>query len=450
MFKDREFFSALLRIALPITIQNFIASSLNAIGVLMIGQLGESSVAGVGLANQIFFLLNLMLFGITSGSAIFTAQYWGKGDLPAIRKVVVLCLGIALAAGVLFSVVALLIPYQAMGIYTADPAVIALGSQYLVIIGFSYIATAISFTFGAQLRATGNVRTPMLVSVVALGLGTGLNYILVFGLFGLPVMGVRGAALGTCLARLGECAAMVIVTYLGRLPTAIYPADLRGLTRPFISRFLVTVLPVTANETIWSLGITIYNMVYARISTEAIAAINITSTIEGMLFVIFTGLSNASAILIGNKIGAGEEERAFTYARRSLIISVILGLAAGLVLILISDGVVAYYNISKMAGEYVRGILIVLGCAEWARVSNMMLIVGILRSGGDTRFSLVLDVGTVWLVGIPMALLGAFVFKLPIYWVVAMVMADDLTKVAGGLYRFLSRKWINNLAHSTP
>jgi putative MATE family efflux protein len=449
MFKDRQYFSALLNTALPIAIQNFISSALNAVGVLMIGQLGESSVAGVGLANQIFFLLNLMLFGIVSGSAIFTAQYWGRGDLTNIRRVVVLCLGISLAAGAGFTVIALGLPRQAMGLYTSDPAVVEVGANYLGIIGFSYIATAVSFTYMVQLRATGNVRTPMLVSVTALGLGAALNYILIFGLFGLPVMGVAGAALGTCIARLGECAAMLVVTYAGRLPTAARLADLRGLNRVFVKHYLVTVTPVVANETVWSMGITIYNMVYARIGTEAIAAINITSTIEGMLFVIFIGMSNASAILIGNRIGAGEEELAFTYARRSLIISAALGVLGGAVLILISGPVVNYYKISALAAESARGILIVLGCVMWMRVSNMMLIVGILRSGGDTGFSLVLDVGTVWLVGIPMALLGAFVFKLPVYWVVAMVMLDELTKFAGGLYRFQSKKWMNNLVQAS-
>jgi Na+-driven multidrug efflux pump len=262
-------------------------------------------------------------------------------------------------------------------------------------------------------------------------------------------MGVAGAALGTCIARLGECAAMLVVTYAGRLPTAARLADLRGLNRVFVKHYLVTVTPVVANETVWSMGITIYNMVYARIGTEAIAAINITSTIEGMLFVIFIGMSNASAILIGNRIGAGEEELAFTYARRSLIISAALGVLGGAVLILISGPVVNYYKISALAAESARGILIVLGCVMWMRVSNMMLIVGILRSGGDTGFSLVLDVGTVWLVGIPMALLGAFVFKLPVYWVVAMVMLDELTKFAGGLYRFQSKKWMNNLVQAS-
>ncbi len=447
-FRDREYFSALLRFGLPIAVQNFISASLNAVGVLLIGQLGETAVAGVGLANQIFFLFSLMLFGITSGSAIFTAQFWGSGDLRGIRKVVSLGLSMALGAGILFSLVALAAPRAALGIYTNDPRVIELGSQYLGIVGWSYLATAASFTFGAHLRATGNVRTPMLVSVVALSLGTAANYVLIFGKLGLPAMGVQGAALGTALARLLECAAMLSVTYLGRMPTALRLADLQGLTRGFVRRFFVTVLPVFANESVWSLGVSIYSMVYAHIGTEAIAAYNISSTIEQMATVIFMGISNASAIMIGNRIGSGEEHTAYRYARHSLILGVVLGLATGALLILLSGPIIANYKVSEEAAFNARSLLTVLGFALWVRVSNMVLIVGILRSGGDTRYSLALDVGTVWLVGIPMALVGAFVFHLPVYWVFAMVVADDVTKAIGGLYRFLSRKWINNLARS--
>jgi len=445
MFRDRQYLSLLIKIALPIAAQNLIASALNAVGVLLVGQLGEAAVAGVGLANQIFFLFNLMMFGIVSGAAIFTAQFWGSRDLPGIRKVVVICLGMGLAAAAFFTTVALGFPRLAMGIYTSDPQVIEVGISYLRIIGFSYLASAVTFTFAAQQRATGSVRAPMLVSLVSLSLGTALNYALIFGLFGLPVMGVRGAALGTAIARLLECAAMVAMTYLTHQPTAIRLADLRGISRPFLKHFMITVLPVAANETVWSLGVSIYSMIYARIGTEAVAAANIASTIESLFMVMFIGVSNASAILIGNQIGAGNNENAYLYAKRGLMLGMGLSVLASAALIGLSRPLLTMYNISPEAAANARLILIVLGCAQWARAANMTLIVGILRGGGDTRYSLVLDVGTVWVVGIPMALLGAFVFHLPIYWVVAMVMGDDLSKAIGGFLRFRSRKWIHNL-----
>jgi putative MATE family efflux protein len=448
LFRDREYYTTLVKIALPIAIQNFISSALNAVGVLLIGQLGDTAVAAVGLANQIFFLLNLMLFGIVSGAAIFTAQLWGKGDRDAIRKVTGLCLCLALAAGLIFTLVALVFPGPALNLYSNDPSVIEQGARYLKIIGLSYLATGVSFALAGQLRATGNVRTPMLVSVVALGMGTVLNYLLIFGEFGLPALGVEGAALGTCLARLLECAAMLAVTYLGRLPVAFRPSDLRGLTWPFARRLLSTVLPVTANETIWSLGYSIYNVVYAHISTEAIAAINITSTVEGLANFAFIAFANAAAIMIGNQIGAGQEQKAFQYARRSIILCAALGAVVGLLLILFSASIVSNYKVSELTAVNLRAILIVLGCAFWMRVCNMTLIVGVLRSGGDTRFSFILDVGTVWLVGIPMALLGAFALHLPVYWVYLMVISEEFVKFLIGLTRFVSRKWINDVTEA--
>lgn len=445
MFHDRQYLSLLVKIALPIAAQNLIASALNAVGVVLVGQLGETAVAGVGLANQIFFLFNLMMFGVVSGSAIFTAQFWGSRDLAGIRKVVVICLGMGLIAAAFFTTVALGFPQAAMSIYTNDPQVIEVGVQYLRIIGFSYLASAITFTFAAQQRATGSVRAPMLVSLVSLSLGTILNYVLIFGYLGLPALGVRGAALGTALARTLECAAMLGMTYLTHQPTAIRLADLRGISRAFLKHFMVTVLPVAANETIWSLGVSIYSIIYAHIGTQAVAATNIASTIEQLVQVMYIGLCNASAIMIGNQIGAGNDDTAYTYARRGLLFGLGMSLLGGGLLIGLSNPLLRLYNISPEAAADARLILIVLGCFQWARAANMNLIVGILRGGGDTRYSLVLDVGTVWVVGIPMALLGAFVFHLPIYWVVAMVMGDDISKAVGGFLRFRSRKWIHNL-----
>jgi putative MATE family efflux protein len=449
MFRDREYYSTLLRFGLPIALQNLVTSSLNAVGVLLIGQLGEVSVAAVGLGNQIFFLLSLMLFGITSGSAIFTAQFWGSQELAGIRKVTGFCMAMGLAAGTLFTIVALGFPSWALSLYTKDPAVIALGSQYLRIVGISYVASAISYTYANNLRSTGNVRIPMLVSMVALGSGTLLNYALIFGKFGLPEMGVSGVALGTTIARIGEAAAMVAVVYLRKLPVAFRLDDMRNISAPFIRKFFVTVLPVWANETVWSFGITVYNVIYARVGTEAIAAVNIASTIESIAFVLSIGLGNATAIMIGNKIGAGDEVRAKQFGWRGLTTGWMLAAVLGTTLIVLSPEIVSWYKVSPGAAQSARYILIFMGCIMWAKMSNHMLIVGILRSGGDTRYSLILDVGTVWLAGIPMGLLGAFVLHLPIYWVVVMVgLADELAKLIGGMLRFVSGKWVNNLASS--
>jgi Na+-driven multidrug efflux pump len=206
---------------------------------------------------------------------------------------------------------------------------------------------------------------------------------------------------------------------------------------------------VVFNETLWSLGISIYNMIYARIGTESIAAYNIAATFEGMAFVIFVGLMDACAIMVGNKIGAGEKPTAYRFARRSIILATTSGVVVGLVMILCSIFVPSWYHISSKAAEYTHNILIVMGCCMWIRATNMITIVGVLRAGGDTRFGFFLDAGTVWLIGVPTALLGAFVLHLSIYWVLLMVMSEEFVKMLIGIWRFRSRRWMRDLTGVT-
>jgi putative MATE family efflux protein len=280
---------------------------------------------------------------------------------------------------------------------------------------------------------------------VALSINTVLNYLLIFGNFGFPKMGVEGAAIATLIARSLECVTLLTLTYRLRTPVAARLNELLGFNRDFILRYLKIALPVMFNEMMWSLGITVYNIVYARIGTESIAAVNISATIENMAFVLFIGISNAAAIMIGKRIGANEEDKAFIYGRRTLILGMAGAVLVGLIILVGKDAILSLYQISETARLYASLILTITSFVLWIRVSNMIMIVGIFRSGGDTRFSFVLDVGSVWLVGVPFALIGAFVFHLPVYGVVLMIMAEEVVKMLIGFWRFSSRKWINNL-----
>jgi putative MATE family efflux protein len=445
LFRDSTYFKTLMRIAVPIASQHFITSSLNAVDVIMIGQLGETAVAAVGLANQVFFLLILLLFGISSGAAMFTAQFWGKEDIESIHKVLGIGLMLGIASSLLFSFAALVFPEFILSIYSKDPAVIALGSTYLRRVALSYVFTSITFSFASVLRSTENVKLPMFVSIVALSINTVLNYLLIFGNFGFPKMGVEGAAIATLIARSLECVTLLTLTYRLRTPVAARLSELLGFNRDFILRYLKIALPVMFNEMMWSLGITVYNIVYARIGTESIAAVNISATIENMAFVLFIGISNAAAIMIGKRIGANEEDKAYTYGKRTLILGMAGAVLVGIIILVGKDAILSLYQISETARLYASLILTITSFVLWIRVSNMIMIVGIFRSGGDTRFSFILDVGSVWLVGVPFALIGAFVFHLPVYGVVLMIMAEEVVKMLIGFWRFSSRKWINNL-----
>ncbi len=439
----------MLALAVPVAFQQLITAGLNMVDVFMVGQLGEASIAALGLANQIFFLLILFLFGVTSGMAIFTAQYWGKGDTENIRKVLGICLMVAVSVALLFSLAATLIPETLLGFYTEDPEVIRLGSEYLRIVGLSYVLMAISVSYISILRSITLVTMTVIVSVVSLVLKTVLGYSLIFGHFGLPALGVRGAAIGTSISWAFECVVLLILVYAQKTPLAANPLTLFQFDRAFLFNVLRTAMPATMNEVIWSFGITTYNAVYARIGTNSIAAININATIEELMFVLFIGLGNACSVMVGNKIGKKEKGLAFEYSRRFTIMAVTLAVLGGIFVFSMRGIVAGLYQLSPSANYNLMNIMLVYSLSAWLRVFNFMLFIGALRAGGDTRYALFIELFSIWLIGVPAALIGGFVLHLPVYHVYALVLLEEIVKAIIITRRFLSRKWIHDLVNVT-
>lgn len=444
-FRDREYYRRLLHIGLPIMLQQFFTSSLNMIGQVMIGQLGDTAVASVALANQIFFLFQLFLFGANTGMAIFTAQFWGKGDVVNIRRVLGLALVSSSLLSALFFVASQFFPQTLIGFYSKDPEVVRVSSDYLRLFGWSFPFFAIGFSFSLILRTVGQVRLPLAVSVFALSLNTVLSYSLIFGVFGLPALGVKGAATAIVISRVVECAAILFLTYRLKTPLAAKLSELFDLNFPFVKRILNPVLPVAANEILWSLGITTYNVIYARIGTQSLAAVNIALTVDQLALVLFSGIAHSTAVLVGNWIGAGDEKQAFRYAGRSLVLGALLAVGMGLVVLIISPLILSLYKVSPEVLDGAAKVLRVISLFLWIRASNMIMILGVFRSGGDTRFGLFLDGIIIWILGVPMALLAAFVFHLPVHLVYLFVMSEEIVKITLGLRRYLSRRWIHNL-----
>jgi putative MATE family efflux protein len=445
LFNDKSFYRSMLRLAIPIILQNLILSSLNLVDNIIIGGLGETAIASVGLANQYFFLLNLLLFGIASGSSIFTAQYWGNKDIPNIKRILGLCIIFGGSGAFIFTLGGLLIPEQILGVFSKDRDVIILGSQFLRIISLSYVITSITFAFSFTLRSTGQVKIPMMVSVIALAVNTVLNYLLVYGYFGFPNMGVRGSALATLIARIVEMSLMLLTVYKTKNVIAASVKEMTDLSSAFVKNFLKVTTPVILNESIWALGVTMYAIVYARMGTEVIASTNISSTIERITWVIFMGLGNACAVMIGNKIGEGNEKDAFTYAKRFIILGPSLAILAGVLVYFNSHFILSAYKISPVVYNYASRNLMVFSIFLWVKVFNFTSIVGILRSGGDTKFCLIIDTAGVWAIGVPLTFLGGLVWGLPVYWVYVLVYMEEVFKLIVGLPRILSKKWINNL-----
>ena len=446
--RDRHFIRSMLALALPVALQQLITASLNVIDVLMVARLGETSVAALGLANQIFFLLILFLFGVTSGMSIFTAQYWGKGDVENIRKVLGICLVIAVFVAIVFTLAATLAPHILMSIYTEDEQVIALGSDYLRIVGLSYIMMAIAVSYISILRSITMVKITVIVSVIALGLKTVLAYLLIFGIGIFPELGVRGAAIGTAVGWTFQCFFLLILVYRLKTPLAANPLSFFRFNRRFALNVLSTSMPAAINEVLWSVGFSSYNAVYARIGTDAIAAVNINATIEELMFVLFIGLGNACAVLVGNKIGEGERHIAFEYGRRFLILGVTTALLGGVIILLLRETVISSLGeFSSATANNLRGLMTVFALSAWLKMLNFILFIGAMRAGGDTRYAMFTELFSVWAIGVPSALIGGFVLHLPVYGVYTLVLLEEAVKAVIIIRRFLSRKWIHDLVN---
>ncbi len=447
LFYDKKFYKMVLFLALPIILQNLIASSVNMLDTLMIGRVGEVELAAVGIANQFYFIFSLFIMGISSGCAVFIAQLWGKRDKNNIQKV----LGIGIISSVLittvFNLVGVLFPEKIISIFNIDPQVIKIGASYLKIVCFSYIFTAISFNYAAALRSVENTVLPMLASFLGLVVNGVLNTVLIFGLLGFPAMGVRGAAIATIIARGSECALLVLYTYTSKNILAAKARDLFNITRELTKSVFVTMIPVLLNEACWGLGNLTYAVIYGRIGTQATASIQICTTIFNLFMIITFGLANVAVVVIGKEIGAGREKRGLLYARRLCVVSLITGVILAVVLAITSPIVLTVFKVSEEVLRNSLRILYVYSALMPLRVFTVILVVGILRGGGDAKYGAIVQGITLWGIGIPLSFVAAFILHLPIYLVVSVTAAEEIVKCIIVVRRYRSNKWINNIVN---
>lgn len=444
--KNKAFYQSLIAIAVPIAIQNFVSSSLNLVDNVMIGQLGATAISSVALANQFFFFLNLILFGANSGMSIFISQYWGKKEIKQIHKVTSIALMIGVFIATVFFIVSQAMPETIMRLLTPDEAVIALGASYLKIVGWSYILMAISFSFSFSLRSTAQTKIPMVSSILSLGVNTLLNYLLIFGNHGFPMLGVEGAAIATLIARACEVSLILFMVYGKRNIIAIGLKDVKALTKDFVQPIFKKAFPVILNEAFWALGMIAYVAVYGRLGTGSMASVQISNTIDSLFMVIAFGLGNASTVMLGTALGAGKIEEAKEDNKRFLILGVILGLILGIGLALSGPTIVkSFFNLEPMYEGIAITLIYIKAGMITLRIVNTILIIGTLRSGGDTIHALILEISGVWLVGVPIAVISGLVFHADVTIVVLLVGLEEVTKFIFGMKRVRTGKWANNL-----
>lgn len=323
---DKKFYKTLFFVAVPITLQNLMQSMVNMLDSIMVGQLGSLEIAAVGLGNQIFFILTMILFGIASGGSIFIAQYWGKKDVANIRKTLGLMISFSLIISALFTVAALFFPKLLISFYSNDPKVIEVGGQYLRLVAISYPITAISFVVSQAFRSTEHVKLPMVATMISLVVNGVFNYLFIFGIGPFPAMGVSGAALATIISRFLEFFILYSVAKKNNYEALDSFKSMMSYNMYFIQRYIKIAFPVIVNETLWGFGVTLQNAIFAKISTDAIAAFNITGTISQLTWVFFIGIGNAAAIIIGKQIGAEDTQKALKYANKFALLMPILAI----------------------------------------------------------------------------------------------------------------------------
>lgn len=438
---NKVFIRNLIFLAVPIILQELLNSSVNMMDTFMIGRLGENEVTAVGLANQIFFLFNLLIFGISSGSSIFMGQYWGKKDVTSIHKVMGICFTLGTIAAAFFCFSALLIPDILMKLYSKDSIVIELGIEYLRVVAISYFFTAIIVSINASLRVIGKTSLPMCTTFISLITNVILNYIFIF----VMNLGVVGAALGTISARTIELLMQILLINFLKVPIITNIKNYFSADKLFIFDCMKITTPVILNEFIWALGTTTYNIAYKFSKTEAQAAVQISSSVQNLFIVVGMGVGAACGIMLSNTLGSGDIKKAISYSRKCLVMSVILSIFMGICLILSSPLIISIFNVNNTVKDYTSKILIVISIGMVFKTFNYTSIVGILRSGGDTTFCLILDFASVWFVGVPFAFLGSMILHLPIYFTVALVYTEEICKFFVSSKRVFSNKWAKSV-----
>lgn len=447
-FSDRSYWKGLLTLGVPMALQNLISTSLNLTDNLMVGQLGEKALGALALANQLTFLAILFLYGIGSGAAVFASQYWGAKDLAGVKRTQGAVLVLAVVPALLFGAVCSLFPEFLIGLYTNDAEIQALGALYLRIssIGFPFIAVTISFSM--LLRSTGQVKIPLTMTVIALIINVVLNYLLIFGWGPVPAMGVAGSALGTVIARLVEASGIVALSYVFGTANAGRLRELFHFSRAFVTKFLKVGLPVLANDFGWALGMTTLMAVYAHLGSASLAAVSITDTMGQFLALFLFASVNATTTVTGNLVGAGRIFRTKLLVRRTLRFAVALGTVLGLLLLGSAAWLPSLFNISQEARGLASATLVVFAFLLPFRSLLYHQTVGLFRGAGDTKFPLYLEVGGVWLLGLPPALLAAQVFHWPVWAVFAAAVANEAFLAVGATFRFRTSRWIKPVTGS--
>lgn len=446
---DRTFYRTFFRLMALVALQNLVAYSVNMADNIMLGRYSQSALSGAATVNQIFFLVQQATIAIGDALVIIASQYWGQKRTGPIRKLTGVALKLGLFCGLLVLGICILFPAGVLGIFTSDPAIISEGRAYLNIIQYTFVLFILSHVLMAALRSVEVVQISFIISVVSLIVDVSINYTLIFGKFGFPELGVTGAAIGTLTARALEL--LIVVWYMAfkdtriRLFTENFLKDAGSLA----SDYAKIATPVIAAGLLWAVSVPMQSAVLGHlpggVGSDAIAANSVSSTFYQYLKVVVVAMSSASGVMIGKAIGAGDMKRVRSDARSMSVIDICVGIVLGLILLAARQPLLSMYSLNERAMELAGQFMYIL-CVVMVGMSYQMPVSsGIIRGAGDARFSLILNLVSVWCIVMPLTFLSAFVWKWPAPAVVCVIQSDQIFKGLPIFLRFRSYKWIKKL-----
>lgn len=443
--KEKNFYKLIVSIALPIAVQNLINFAVGMIDTMMLGSLGEVQLSAAAIGNNLFFILMVLMFGLAGGSNILISQYWGKGDVKSIHKILALMYRACIIITSIFIGIAMFIPGAFIKLYTSDINVIEAGSAYLRIVSVGYIFYAITNCTIMILRSVKTVKISLVVYTASLLVNGFFNWVFIFGKLGAPALGVSGAAIATVMARITEFIIVICFMIFYENKINLKLKHLLKVDKRILKDYVANCTPVLFNELLWSSGSTMISIIIGRLGTETVAANSISNVVFNFVTVFIFGLSNATAVIIGNTIGEGRNEKAKEYARTIGVLSILMGIMSAGVIQIIKPMVVDFYNVSALTKSIAIDLMSVTSIIVIFQSLGINLMMGVLRGGGDAKFVLINDIIFMWIVAIPLGFVSAFVLKLPVAMVFFIVKSDEIIKSIISVVRVLNGKWVRNL-----
>lgn len=440
-----EFYTTLKKLVVPITVQNFMLALVSATDAIMLGALDQNSMASVSMAGQVQFILNLFVIGISSGMGVMIAQYWGKKDGDTIEKIIPIALRLNLLGGLIFTIGALFIPTKLMAILTNDPGIIKTGSVYLVAVALSYCVCAVSQIYLTILKNTGFTHISSRISSLAVIMNIILNAIFIFGFGPVPAMGVKGAAYATTCARIFELAYAVFESMKEDRVSVHWSKFFSSPGKELNRDFMRYSSPMLWAILVWGGAFSCYTIILGHLGEDAVVANSLTSITKNMLSCVARGMSAGTAIMIGNLLGAGQLVRAKDWANRAIRLSVFVGAILGGALLLVTPVIVAFANITPTAAHYLKIMLIISVFNLMAITVNTVVLNGITCAGGDAAFDMKGNICAMWLFGVPLSFLAAFVFKCPVWIVYLCANLDEICKLPFMLMHHRKYVWLRNI-----